>query len=157
ETFSGKVTPLFDSMLVQPTEDDGDTLERQSKPQPIPSPPHPSPDQHETLTNPSPRPSPTTHIPGSIPEGSGGNHGGQSSSDRSLSGNEGGMTLQSVYDLYISLCTHVTDQAKQIKHLKAQIKKLKKQAKPVITHHKAWVKSVSLKERLAAKKSLKKQ
>ncbi|GJR66061.1 hypothetical protein Tco_0012126 [Tanacetum coccineum] len=40
-------------------------------------------------------PSPTTHIPDSILEGSGGNHGGQSSSDRSLSGNKGGMTLQS--------------------------------------------------------------
>ncbi|GKA61422.1 copia protein, partial [Tanacetum coccineum] len=38
-------------------------------------------------------------------EGSGGNHEGQSSSDRSLLGNEGGMTLQSVYDLYISLYT----------------------------------------------------
>ncbi|GJY85529.1 putative ribonuclease H-like domain-containing protein [Tanacetum coccineum] len=36
----GNVTPLFDSMLVQPTEDEGDTLERQSEPQPIPSPPH---------------------------------------------------------------------------------------------------------------------
>ncbi|GKF74272.1 hypothetical protein Tco_0220604, partial [Tanacetum coccineum] len=45
-------------------------------------------------TNPSPRPSTTTHILDSIPEGSGGNHGGQSSSDRSLPGNEGGMTLQ---------------------------------------------------------------
>ncbi|GJR68201.1 hypothetical protein Tco_0014266 [Tanacetum coccineum] len=90
-------------------------------------------------------------------EGSGGNHGGQSSSDRSLSGNEGGMTLQSVYDLCISLCTQVTDQAKEIKHLKAQIKKLKKKAKPVITHHKAWMKSVSMKQRLAGKKSLKKQ
>ncbi|GKF53318.1 hypothetical protein Tco_0160228 [Tanacetum coccineum] len=33
------------------------------------------------------------------------------------------------------------DQAKEIKHLKAQIKKLKKQAKPVITHHRAWMKS----------------
>ncbi|GJR32599.1 hypothetical protein Tco_1108831 [Tanacetum coccineum] len=33
------------------------------------------------------------------------------------------------------------DQAKEIKHLKAQIKKLKKKAKPVITHHKAWIKS----------------
>ncbi|GKC73590.1 hypothetical protein Tco_1119473 [Tanacetum coccineum] len=87
------------------------------------------------------RPSPTTHILDSIPEGSGGNHGGQSSSDRSLSGNEGDMTLQSVYDLCISLCTQVTDQAKEIKHLKAQIKKLKKKAKPVITHHRAWMKS----------------
>ncbi|GKC49806.1 hypothetical protein Tco_1072551 [Tanacetum coccineum] len=111
----------------------------------------------EPQSDPLPRPSPTTHIPDSIPEDSGGNHGGQSSSDRSLSGNEGGMTLQSVYDLCISLCTQVTDQAKKIKHLKAQIKKLKKQAKPVIAHHKAWVKSVSLKQRLAGKKSLKKQ
>ncbi|GJV25045.1 hypothetical protein Tco_1377740 [Tanacetum coccineum] len=56
---------------------------------------------HNALTSdPSPRPLPTTHIPDSIPEDSGGNHGGQSSSDRSLSGNEGDMTLQSVYDLF---------------------------------------------------------
>ncbi|GKC46254.1 hypothetical protein Tco_1063976 [Tanacetum coccineum] len=51
----------------------------------------------------------------------------------------------------------VTDQAKEIKHLKAQIKKLKKKAKPVITHHKAWMKSVSMKQRLTGKKSLKKK
>ncbi|GJT67535.1 putative ribonuclease H-like domain-containing protein [Tanacetum coccineum] len=144
-------------MLVQPTKDEGEGSERPSKPQPIPFPPHPSIDQHETQTNPSPRPSPTSHITDSIPEGSGGNHGGQSSSDKSLSGNEGGMTLQSVYDLCISLCTQVTDQANEIKHLKAQIKKLKKKAKPVITHHRAWMKSVSMKQRLAGKKSLKKQ
>ncbi|GJR47208.1 putative ribonuclease H-like domain-containing protein [Tanacetum coccineum] len=36
-----------------------------------------------------------------------------------------------------------------------QIKKLKKKAKPVITHHKAWMKSVSMKQRLAGNKSLK--
>ncbi|GJW70984.1 hypothetical protein Tco_0127901 [Tanacetum coccineum] len=60
--FLGNVTPLFNSMLVQPTEDEGDTLERQSEPQPIPSPPHLSEDQHETQTDPSSRPSPTTHI-----------------------------------------------------------------------------------------------
>ncbi|GKE82337.1 hypothetical protein Tco_1552337 [Tanacetum coccineum] len=41
----------------------------------------------------------------------------------------------------------VTDQAKEIKHLKGQIKKLKKKAKPVITHHKDWMKSVSMKQR----------
>ncbi|GKA75498.1 hypothetical protein Tco_0781876 [Tanacetum coccineum] len=127
--FSGKITPLFASMLVQSTEDKGATSESPSEPQPTPSPPH--------------------------PKVSGGNHEGLSSSDKSLSGNEGDMTLQSVYDLYISLCTQVTDQAKEIKHLKAQIKKLKKQAKPVITHHRAWMKSVSLKQRLAGKKSLK--
>ncbi|GKC50957.1 hypothetical protein Tco_1073702, partial [Tanacetum coccineum] len=92
--------------LVQPTEDEGEASERQYEPQPAPSPPH--------------------------PKGSGGNHGGQSFNDRSLSGNEDGLTLQS-------------------------IKKLKKKAKPVITHHKAWMKSVSMKQRLAGKKSLKKK
>ncbi|GJU24036.1 hypothetical protein Tco_1162657 [Tanacetum coccineum] len=154
--FSGKVTPLFASMLVQPTEDEGATSERPSEPQPTPSPPHPSEANVEPQSDPSPRPSPTTHMPDSIPEDTGGNQGGQSSSDRSLSGNEGDMTLQSVYDLCISLCTQVTDQAKEIKHLKAQIKKLKKKAKPVITHHGAWMKSVSLQQILAGKRSLKK-
>ncbi|GKC74196.1 hypothetical protein Tco_1120079, partial [Tanacetum coccineum] len=139
--FSGKVTPLFAFMLVQPTEDEGAISERPSEPQPTPSPPHPSEANVEPQTDPSLRPSPSTHIPDSIPESSGGNHRGQSSSDKSLSGNEGDMTLQSVYDLCISLCTQVTDQAKKIKYLKAQLKKLNKKAKPVITHHRAWMKS----------------
>ncbi|GJU80905.1 hypothetical protein Tco_1283270 [Tanacetum coccineum] len=96
KNFSGKVTPLFDSMLVQQTEDES--------------------------------------IPDSNPKGSGGNHGGQSSNDTSLSGNED-----------------------EIKDLKAQIKQLKKKARPVIKHHKAWIKSVSMKKRLARKKSMKKK
>ncbi|GKD89110.1 hypothetical protein Tco_1364617 [Tanacetum coccineum] len=116
-------------MLAQPTEDAGAVSERPSETQPTPSPPHPSIDHHETQPDPSPRPSPTILIPDSIPEGSGGNHGGQSSSNRSLSGNEDGLTLQS----------------------------LKKKAKPVISHHNAWIKSVSIKQRLARKKSLKKK
>ncbi|GKE13330.1 hypothetical protein Tco_1416881, partial [Tanacetum coccineum] len=57
--------------------------------------------QPQTQTGPSPRRSPSIAIPDSNPKGSGGNHGGQSSSDRSLSGNEDGLTLQSVYDLYL--------------------------------------------------------
>ncbi|GKC77199.1 hypothetical protein Tco_1127973 [Tanacetum coccineum] len=61
------------------------------------------------------------------PEGFGGNHGGQSSNDASLLGNEDGLTLQSV-------------------------KKLKKGVKPLIIHHKAWMKT-----RLARKTSLKKK
>ncbi|GKG21848.1 hypothetical protein Tco_0384443, partial [Tanacetum coccineum] len=40
--FSGKITLLFASMLVQPTEDEGAPSERPSEAQPIPSPPHPS-------------------------------------------------------------------------------------------------------------------
>ncbi|GJX43200.1 hypothetical protein Tco_0259876 [Tanacetum coccineum] len=51
----------------------------------------------------------------------------------------------------------VSDQAKEIQLLKAQIKKFKKQAKPVIKHHRAWLQSVSLKQRLARKSSSKKQ
>ncbi|GJW14056.1 ribonuclease H-like domain-containing protein [Tanacetum coccineum] len=169
----GNVTHLFASMLVQPTEDKGTPSERPSEAQPTPSPtqtsevplvpqtdpspPHSSEAPFEPQTDPSPRPSPSTIIPDSIPESSGGNLGGLSSSDKSLSGNEGEMTLQSVYDLCISLCTQVSDQAKEIQHLKAQIKKLKKQAKPVVKHHRAWMKSVSLKQRLARKRSSKKQ
>ncbi|GKE34341.1 hypothetical protein Tco_1453663 [Tanacetum coccineum] len=133
-------------MLVQSTEDKGATSERPSEPQPTPSPPHLSEANVEPQSDQSPRPSPTPHFPDFILEVSGRNHGGQSSSDKSLSGNDGDMTHHSVYDLCISLCTQVTDQAKEIKHLKAQIKKLKKQAKPVIPHHRAWMKSVSFKQ-----------
>ncbi|GKE66783.1 hypothetical protein Tco_1520944 [Tanacetum coccineum] len=116
-------------MLVQPTEDEDEGSERPSKPQPTPSPYHLSEVHVEPQSDQSPRPSPTSHIPDSIPESSGRS---QSSSDKSLSGNEGDMTLQS-------------------------IKKLKKKAKPVITHHKAWMKSVSMKQRLARNISLNKQ
>ncbi|GJW82562.1 hypothetical protein Tco_0146537 [Tanacetum coccineum] len=133
-------------MLVQPTEDEGEVSERPSESQPIPSPTHPTEDQSESQPDPSPRPSSPNPITDSNPEGSGGNHEGQSSSDRSLSGNEDGLTLQSVYDLCISLCTQVTGQAAEIKDLKAQIKQLKKKAKPVINHHKAWFRAAMLKK-----------
>ncbi|GJX79977.1 hypothetical protein Tco_0328126 [Tanacetum coccineum] len=103
----------------------GDASKRPSDSPPIPSPPHPSEDQPQIQPDPSPRPSPTTHIIDFILEGSGGNHRGQSSNDTSLSGNEDGLTLQSVYDLCVSLCKQVTAQAKEIKDLKAQVKKLK--------------------------------
>ncbi|GJZ73804.1 putative ribonuclease H-like domain-containing protein [Tanacetum coccineum] len=50
----------------------------------------------------------------------------------------------------------VSDQVKEIQLLKAQITKLKKQAKPVIKHHRAWLKSVSLKQRFPSKSFSKK-
>ncbi|GKA88735.1 hypothetical protein Tco_0810499, partial [Tanacetum coccineum] len=56
-------------------------------------------------SDPSPGLLPTIPILDPILEGSGGNLKSQSSSDKSLSGSEGGLTLQSVYDLYLSLCT----------------------------------------------------
>ncbi|GJU18528.1 hypothetical protein Tco_1146494 [Tanacetum coccineum] len=141
KNFSGKVTPLFDSMLVQQIKDEGDASKRPSDSPPIPSLPHPSEDQPQIQPDLSPRPLPTTHILDSIPEGSGGNHRGHSSNDESLSGNEDGLILQSVYDLCVSLCKQVIAQAKEIKALKAQVKKLKKGVKPLITHHKAWMKT----------------
>ncbi|GJR23024.1 hypothetical protein Tco_0971551 [Tanacetum coccineum] len=110
--FSRKVTPLFSNILVQPTEHEGEQSERPSELHLTPSPSHPSKVHVEPQSDPSPRPSPNTHIPDSIPESSSGNHGGQSSSDKSLSGNEGDITLQSVYDLCISLSTQGRKPAK---------------------------------------------
>ncbi|GKF06426.1 hypothetical protein Tco_0037094, partial [Tanacetum coccineum] len=112
-------------MLVQPTEDEGAHSERPSEAQPTPSPAHTSEVPFEPHTDsspahtsevpiekqndPSPRPSPSTIIPDSIPETSGRNVGGHSSSDKSLLGNEGELTLQSVYDLCLSLCAQSID------------------------------------------------
>ncbi|GJR07470.1 uncharacterized mitochondrial protein-like protein [Tanacetum coccineum] len=143
--FSGKVTPLFDTMLVQPTQDEGASSERLSVEQPSPShsptgenpneslpdsssaQPSEVPFEHQPSPSPrpSPRPSPTPIVPHSIPEPTGENLGDHSSNDTSLSGNEDEMTLQNVYDLCISLCQQVSDQAKEIKLLKAKITKLK--------------------------------
>ncbi|GJV40642.1 hypothetical protein Tco_1419082 [Tanacetum coccineum] len=112
--FSGKVTPMFPNMLVQPIEDEGEGSERPSEPQPTPSPPYLSEAHVEPQSDPSLGPSPTIPIPDPIPEGSGRNLGSQSSSDKSLLGSKGGLTLQSVYDLYLSLCTQVIAQAAEI-------------------------------------------
>ncbi|GJR67174.1 hypothetical protein Tco_0013239 [Tanacetum coccineum] len=136
----GKVTPLFASMLVQPTEDEGAPSERPSEAQPTPSPAHTSEVPFEPHTDsspahtsevpieqqndPSPRPSPSTIIPDSIPETSGGNLGGHSSSKIffPLSGKEA--------------CPDPKSQ---------------KAAKPVINLTEHGCKSISLKPRLAKK------
>ncbi|GJX23513.1 hypothetical protein Tco_0227958 [Tanacetum coccineum] len=83
-------------MLAQPTEDKGAVSERPSEAQPTPSPTHPSKDQFEPQPDPFLRPSSSNPIPDSILEGSGRNHRGQSSSDRSQSGTEDDLTLQSL-------------------------------------------------------------
>ncbi|GKF07520.1 hypothetical protein Tco_0041744, partial [Tanacetum coccineum] len=163
-------------MLVQPTQDEGASSERLSVEQPSPSPAptgevpneslpdsssaQPSEVPFEQQPSPSPRPSPTPSptpiVPDSIPEPTGENLGDHSSNDTSLSGNEDDMTLQNVYDLCISLCQQVSDQAKEIKLLKAKIIKLKKQAKPIIKHHKAYLKSLSLQQSFPRKSFSKK-
>ncbi|GJZ22069.1 hypothetical protein Tco_0559108 [Tanacetum coccineum] len=78
------VTPLFNFMLVQPTEDEGEASERPSESQPIPSPSYPSEDQPESQPDPSPRPSHSILIPDSNPEGSGGNHGAFDNKDQAF-------------------------------------------------------------------------
>ncbi|GJV26875.1 putative ribonuclease H-like domain-containing protein [Tanacetum coccineum] len=112
------------------------------------------PFEHQTNLSLSPLPIPL--IPDSIPKTSGENLRGHSSSDKSFSRTEGEMTLQSVYDICLSLCAQVSDQAKEIQQLKSQITKFKKQAKPVIKHQRAWLKSVSLKQRFPSKSVSKK-
>ncbi|GJT64993.1 ribonuclease H-like domain-containing protein [Tanacetum coccineum] len=102
--FSGKVTPLFATMLVQPTQDEGVSSERPSEAQPTPSPVPTSEVPYEPQTDSSPAQT----------RSSGENLGGHSSSDKSLLGNEDEMTIQSVYDICLSLCKQVSDQAKEI-------------------------------------------
>ncbi|GJT19051.1 hypothetical protein Tco_0877757 [Tanacetum coccineum] len=75
KNFSGNVTPLFNSMLVQSIEDEGEVSERPSESQPKPSPTHPTEDQPESQPVPSPRPYSPNPIRDSNPEGSGRNHG----------------------------------------------------------------------------------
>ncbi|GJY24918.1 hypothetical protein Tco_0399644 [Tanacetum coccineum] len=138
--FSGKVTPLFDTMLVQPTQDEGASSERLSDEQPSPSPAPTSEVPNESLPDsssaqpsevpfeqqpdpsprPSPRPSPTPIIPDSIPEPTGENLGDHSSNDASLFRNCDDMTLPNVMILCI-LYVNSFRSAKEIKLLKAQI------------------------------------
>ncbi|GKB89390.1 hypothetical protein Tco_0961662 [Tanacetum coccineum] len=82
--FSGNVTPLFATMLVQPTHDEGASSEKPSEAQPTPFLAPSSEVPLEQQTDPSLRPSPTTTIPDSIPETFGGNLGGHSSSTRNF-------------------------------------------------------------------------
>ncbi|GJY20629.1 putative ribonuclease H-like domain-containing protein [Tanacetum coccineum] len=139
--FSGKVTPLFDTMLVQPTQDEGVSSERLSAEQPSPSlaptsevlneslpdstfaqpSEEPTEQQPEPSPSPSPKPSPTPIVPDSIPKPTGENLGDHSSNDTSLLRNEDDMTLPNVYDLYCLIAERL--QGKLLKETKACTKK----------------------------------
>ncbi|GJS39457.1 putative ribonuclease H-like domain-containing protein [Tanacetum coccineum] len=77
-----------------------------------------------------------------------------------LEKSEGNAEFHEIIDFlkrsYIHHALTVSDQAKEIQALKAQITKLKKQAKPVIKHHRAYLKSVSVKQRFPRKSFSKK-
>ncbi|GJX95827.1 putative ribonuclease H-like domain-containing protein [Tanacetum coccineum] len=172
--FSGKVTPLFDFMLVPHQAPEGEGSEQPTEPQPTPSPTQPSTGDQPPVTATSSSHDTTQDSRDSL-EGTNGSEGDQvqPSHDSPLSGGptsdraEGGMTLEELYVLCTNLSNRVLAleaskdaQAAEIIKLKTRIKKLKKKSHPVISHHRAWLRSVSrlsMKRKLGRKESVSKQ
>ncbi|GJT34188.1 putative ribonuclease H-like domain-containing protein [Tanacetum coccineum] len=172
--FSGKVTPLFDSMLVPHQAPEGEGSEQPTEPQPTPSPTHPSIGDQPPVTDSSSSHDTTQDSRDSL-EDTNGSEGTQvqSSHDSPLSGDhtsekaEGGLNLEELFVLCTNLSNRVLAletskdaQAAEILKLKDQIKKLKRKCKPSISHHRAWLKSVkrlSMKKRLGRKEYVSKQ
>ncbi|GJY48223.1 hypothetical protein Tco_0438179 [Tanacetum coccineum] len=172
--FSGKVTPLFDFMLVPHQASEGEGSEQPTEPQPTPSPTQPSTGDQPPVTATSSSHDTTQDSRDSL-EGTNGSEGDQvqPSHDSPLSGGptsdraEGGMTLEELYVLCTNLSNRVLAleaskdaQAAEIIKLKTRIKKLKKKSHPVISHHRAWLRSVSrlsMKRKLGRKESVSKQ
>ncbi|GKA16311.1 hypothetical protein Tco_0696058 [Tanacetum coccineum] len=136
--FSGHVTPLFPNMLAQALVDEGE-------------------DPRKNLEGTSGSQGDHVQIPHDSPL-SGGH-----TSDRA----KGGLNL----DELLVLCTNLSNrvlaletskdaQAAEILNLKTRIKKLEKKCKPSISHHRAWLRSVSRlsrKKKLCKKESVSKQ
>ncbi|GJY90275.1 hypothetical protein Tco_0505471 [Tanacetum coccineum] len=138
------------------------------------SPIQPSTTDQTLMTESSYRPD-TTQDPRVNLEGTGGSQGDQvqSSNDRPHSGGntseraEGGLNLQVLHNTCTLLSQQVLDlqkakdaQAAEILKLKTRIKKLEKKCKPSISHHRAWLRSVSRLSRtkkLGKKESVSKQ
>ncbi|GJR98121.1 putative ribonuclease H-like domain-containing protein [Tanacetum coccineum] len=85
---------------------------------------------------------PTMLVPAAVKEGKGGH-----TSDRA----EGGLNLEELFVLCINLSNKVLAletskdaQAAEILKMKTRIKKLEKKCKPNISHHRAWLRSVSI-------------
>ncbi|GKB20252.1 hypothetical protein Tco_0854175, partial [Tanacetum coccineum] len=172
--FSGKVTPLFDSMLVLHEAPKGEGLEQPTEPQPTPSPTHLSTGDQPPMTNSSSSHNTTQDSRDSL-EGTDGSEGDQvqPSHDSPLSGDhtsekaKGGLNLEELFVLFTNLSNKVLAletskdvQAAEILKLQDQIKKLKRKCKPNISHHKAWlmsVKRLSMKKRLGRNEYVSKQ
>ncbi|GJS14397.1 putative ribonuclease H-like domain-containing protein [Tanacetum coccineum] len=163
--FSGRVTSLFPSMLTQAAVEEGEGSAQPTEPQPTPSSAHPSLGDQPHVPESSSRPA-NTHSPSINLEGTSGSERDQVqlSHDSPLSGGhtsdkaEGGLNL----DELLVLCTNLSNrvlaletskdaQTAEILKLKTRIKKLEKKCKPSISHHRAWLRSVS---RLSRKKKL---
>ncbi|GJW86072.1 hypothetical protein Tco_0159217 [Tanacetum coccineum] len=148
--FLGHVIPLFPNMLAQVVVDEGEVIKSSYRP-------NTTQDHRVNL------------------EGTGGSQGDyvQIPHDSPLSGGhtsdrvEGGLNLDELLVLYTNLSNRVLDletskdaQAAKILKLKTRIKKLEKKCKPNISHHKAWLRSVSRLSRakkLGKKESVSKQ
>ncbi|GJZ02779.1 ribonuclease H-like domain-containing protein [Tanacetum coccineum] len=172
--FSGKVTPLFDSMLVPHQAPEGEGSEHPTEPQPTPSPTHPSTRDQPPVTDSTSSHDTTQDFRDSL-EDTNRSEGTQvqSSYNSPLSGDhtskiaEGGLNLEELFvlctnlsNMVLALETSKDAQAAEILKLKDQIKKLKRKCKPRISHHRAWLKSVkrlSMKKRLGRKESVFKQ
>ncbi|GJT25488.1 hypothetical protein Tco_0895425 [Tanacetum coccineum] len=168
--FLGKVTPLFDSMLVPHQAPEGEGSEQPTEPQPTPSPTHPSTGDQPPVTDSSSSHDTTQDSRDSL-EDTNGSEGTQvqSSHDSPLSGDhtsekaEGGLNLEELFVLCTNLSNRVLAletskdaQAAEILKLKDQIKKLKRKCKPSISHQ-LWMPVMILKKRLGRKESVSKQ
>ncbi|GJT92191.1 copia protein [Tanacetum coccineum] len=172
--FSGRITPLFSTMLASAEVEEGEGPKQPTESQPPPSPTQPSVGDQPHVTESSSGPD-NTHSPNMNLEGTGGNEGDQVqlSNDSPHSGGntseraEGGLNLKEL----LSLCTNLSNrvlaletakdaQAAKILKLKTRIKKLEKKCKPNISHYRAWLKNVkrlSIKNRLGKKEPVSKQ
>ncbi|GJU44760.1 putative ribonuclease H-like domain-containing protein [Tanacetum coccineum] len=140
QKFSGRVTPLFPSMLVQNQAPEGEGSGTHTEPQPTPS-----------FTQPS------VQLPNDSPHSSG----------NTFERAKGGLNLQDLHNSCTLLSQQVLDlqkhkdvQAAEILKLKTRIKKLEKKCKPSISHHRAWLRSVSSlsrKKKLGKKEFVSKQ
>ncbi|GJV06523.1 hypothetical protein Tco_1344179 [Tanacetum coccineum] len=172
--FKGHVIPLFPNMLAQAVVDDGEGSEQLTKPQPTPFLTQPSTGDQPPMTESSYRPD-TTQDPRVNLEGTGGSQGDhvQIPHDSPLSGGhtsnraEGSLNLEELSVLFTNLSNRVLAletskgaQAAEILKLKTRIKKLKKKCQPVISYHRAWLRSMSrlsMKKKLGKKESVSKQ
>ncbi|GJS24000.1 hypothetical protein Tco_0452632 [Tanacetum coccineum] len=172
--FSEKVTPLFDSMLVPHQAPEGEGSKQPTEPQPTPSPTQPSIGDQPSETSSSSIHNTTQDSRDSL-EGTNGSvvdqvqpyHNSPLSGGPTSDRVEGGMTLEGLSILCTNLSNMVLAleaskdaQAAEIIKLKTRIKKLKKKSHPVISHHRAWLRSVSrlsMKRKFGRKESVSKK
>ncbi|GKB64700.1 hypothetical protein Tco_0920886, partial [Tanacetum coccineum] len=161
-------------MLVLAAVEEGEGSGTHTEPQPTPSPTQPSVGDQTHVTESSYRPENTQNSRNTL-EGTGGSEGDrvQLPHDSPLSGGhtsdraEGGLNLEELFVLCTNLSNRVlaletskAAQAVEILKLKTHIKKLEKKCKPNISHHRAWLRSVSIlsmNKKLGKKESVSKQ